>query len=297
MFDLRYHVASLAAVFFALVIGILVGVALANHGLSDTERSRLQRQADVANEKLDAARDDLVQAQDESQADSAFVDKAYNAVMEDRLQGKKVAVLFIGKVDNDLLGSIDRTLDNAGAPPKLRLLAVTVPVDDTAIDGALKKRQQLAAYSGPEKLDELGRELADEFVLGGDMPVWNALQSQLAEERTGNMRRPADAVIVVRNGPPQMGQTAKLLNGLYSGLSGRPIPVIGVEGSTTKPSAVGAYAKHKLSSVDDVDRTVGRVALALLLSDAPRGAYGTKKTATDGVLPEVVPVSAPGAGG
>ncbi|MGH3116966.1 MAG: copper transporter, partial [Gaiellales bacterium] len=28
MFDIRYHVASLAAVFIALVIGILVGVGL-----------------------------------------------------------------------------------------------------------------------------------------------------------------------------------------------------------------------------------------------------------------------------
>jgi len=42
MFDLRYHVASLAAVFFALVIGILVGVALASHGLGNTERKRLE---------------------------------------------------------------------------------------------------------------------------------------------------------------------------------------------------------------------------------------------------------------
>ena len=52
-----------------------------------------------------------------------------------------------------------------------------------------------------------------------------------------------------------------------------------------------------MSTVDDIDKAVGRVALALLLSDAPGGAYGTKKTATDGVLPEVVPISTPGAGG
>ncbi len=35
MFDLRYHVASLAAVFLALVIGILVGVGIADRGYVD----------------------------------------------------------------------------------------------------------------------------------------------------------------------------------------------------------------------------------------------------------------------
>ena len=35
MFDLRYHVASLAAVFVALIIGILVGVGLAGSGVTN----------------------------------------------------------------------------------------------------------------------------------------------------------------------------------------------------------------------------------------------------------------------
>ncbi len=297
MFDLRYHVASLAAVFFALVIGILVGVALASHGLSNTERNRLQRQADDANAKLDSAHKDLSQAQDENRADSAFVDSAYNAVLEDRLHGKKVAVLFIGSVDGDVLKSINRTLADGSAPLKLRLRAMTVPLDDGAIDRILKQRQQLASYAGPEKLGDLGRELADEFVLGGNTPIWDALQNQLVEERNGTMRRPADAVVVVRTAQPQMGGTAKFLNGLYSELAGRPIPVVGVEASTAKPSAVPAFSRYSMSSVDDIDKKVGRVALALLLSDAPGGAYGVKKTASDGVLPEVVPVSIPGAGG
>ena len=32
MFDLRYHVASLAAVFIALAVGIVIGVAIASGG-------------------------------------------------------------------------------------------------------------------------------------------------------------------------------------------------------------------------------------------------------------------------
>src|SRR5439155_1325585 len=52
MFDLRYHVASLAAVFFALVIGILVSVALATHGLSHAERDTLRRKLDSSQQQI-----------------------------------------------------------------------------------------------------------------------------------------------------------------------------------------------------------------------------------------------------
>ena len=41
MFDLRYHVASLAAVFLALIIGILVGVGISDRGLVDRTNNRL----------------------------------------------------------------------------------------------------------------------------------------------------------------------------------------------------------------------------------------------------------------
>ena len=43
MFDLRYHVASLAAVFLALLIGILVGVGISDRGLVD--RAKYQEPA------------------------------------------------------------------------------------------------------------------------------------------------------------------------------------------------------------------------------------------------------------
>jgi Copper transport outer membrane protein, MctB len=298
MFDLRYHVASLAAVFFALVIGILVGVALASHGLGNTERKRLERAVDDANTRAKSLQDEVGALRDNGHADSEFVEKAYDAVMTDRLQGKRVAVLFVGSVDGAILRSVNRTLADAGAPLKLRLSAVTVPLNDDAIDGVLNRRPLLAAYAGPKNLDDLGRELADEFVLGGDTPLWNALENQLVEERNGTMRKPADGVIIIRTAQPQAGGTARFLNGLFSELADRPIPIVGVETSTSKPSAIPVYRRYSISSVDDVDQPVGRVALALVLADAPRGSYGTKKkTATDGVLPEVVPISTPGPGG
>src|SRR5678815_4876484 len=95
MFDLRYHVASLVAVFAALLIGLLVGVALASHGLGDTERKRLEE--DLRNAQ---AQNDTLQGQLETgKSDTAFAKNAYDAVMANRLKGKRVAVLFVGSVD------------------------------------------------------------------------------------------------------------------------------------------------------------------------------------------------------
>ena len=243
MFDLRYHVASLAAVFFALVIGILVGVALASHGLGDTERKRLERAVDDANRRAERAQDTVAAMTDESRAAADFVDKTYDAVMADRLQGRHIAVLFIGSVNGEILKSVNRTLTDADAPPRLRLRALTVPLDDTAIDRILNRRPQLAAYAGTEQLDDLGRELADEFAVGGDTPVWDALQNQLVEERNGGMRRPADGIVIVRTAQPQADGTARFLHGLFGGLADRPIAVVGVEASASKPSAVPVYRR------------------------------------------------------
>ena len=58
-------------------------------------------------------------------------------------------------------------------------------------------------------------------------------------------------------------------------------------------TAVDAFDKAGLSSVDFVDTEVGRLALALLLEGGRPGSYGLKPTATDGILPPIEAVAAP----
>ena len=60
---------------------------------------------------------------------------------------------------------------------------------------------------------------------------------------------------------------------------------MGAERLRAKDSAVDAFAREDLSTVDDLDTEAGRLALVLLLAGASPGSYGVKKTADDGVLP------------
>ena len=293
MFDLRYHVASLAAVFIALIIGILVGVGLAGSGV--TKDAELKR-AKLQNANLSAAvQQKDAQIQSLARTQKAF-QLAYPALMANRLAGKRVAILFIGPVNAKISGAIERTLADAGAQPPLRVRAISVPIDAQTIDTALFARPAFVKYVGDDKLGPLGKALASEFALGGDTPLWTLLSRQLVEERSGSAKKPADAVVVVRTVKPQSGVTARFLTGLLRGLAVGGTKVVAVEDVTTQPSAVAAFTKRGLSTVDDVDQPVGRLALALLLNGGVPGHYGVKDSAT-AVLPHVEPVAAAPPGG
>ena len=294
MFDLRYHVASLAAVFLALVVGILAGVGISSGGfVSKGERSLLNRKIDELQRSLDTARvrtGDLSRAQ---RGATTYVEESYPLLMADRLASRRVALVFVGPVDADVRDLVERTLVDAGAGATLRMRALSVPVDLEALDTVLDGRPALARYARPDAARELGRRLAQELVRGGRAPVWRLLSPQLVAERSGNEGLPADAVIVARSVASQQGPTSRLLRGFYEGLAASGVPAVGVETSRASTTAVDAFDKAGLSSVDFVDTEVGRLALALLLAGGRPGSYGLKQTATDGILPPIEPVAAP----
>jgi hypothetical protein len=290
MFDLRYHVASLAAVFMALIIGILVGVGLAGSGVTkDAELKGLKIQNATLSAALDQAN---AQIQSLARTQKAF-QLAYPALMANRLAGKRIAILFIGPVDAKISGSIEKTLVDAGAQPSLRVRAISVPINAKAIDSALFARPAFGKYLGDDKLGLLGKALASEFTLGGETPLWTLLTRQLVQERSGSAKPRADAVIVVRTVKAQQGVSARFLTGLLTGLRVGGTEVVGVEDATTTPSTIPSFAKRGLSTVDDVGQPVGRLALVLLLNGAVAGHYGVKDSAT-AVLPPVEPVTPPG---
>jgi hypothetical protein len=298
MFTFRYHVVSLAAVFVALVVGILVGIGISGRGFVDkTERRQLQNQIDDLRKQRDDLSVQVAASQQRQKAAQGYVANTYRAVMSQRLRGKRIAVLFVGHVDPDLRANVDDALGAADAPAALRVRALKTPVDPAALDAVLTKRPGFVQYAGDAKLGDLGRALGQEFVAGGDTPLWTAVSDLLVEERTGPPRRPADGVVVVRSAGPQQGPTSRFLTGLYAGLAAAGVPVVGVETTKATPSAVPAYTRAGFSSVDDVDILEGRLALALLLGGADPGHYGLKQTAKTGYLPPVEPLPAATTGG
>ena len=282
MFDLRYHVASLAAVFVALLIGILVGVAMSGK-VDDAEKRSLRSDVHRLEAQLDAASERRSNGTREQKAFRVFVRNAYPALIADRLSDKRIAIVFVGPVDPAVRRDIQRAIEDAGSSAPVRIRALKVPVDPRRIDGELEG--DLAQYK--TDFGNLGGELARELVDGGDTPAWDALTPFIVEEKSGSFRRPVDGVVVARTVRAQQGDTYEMLKGFYSALADLDVPTIGVEPSGVSQSAVGAWSSSGMSTVDDIETPAGRLALALLLSGSPIGNYGLKETADDGIVPPV----------
>lgn len=301
MFGLRYHVASLAAVFVALAVGILLGVAIsgrvtdAGEGLEEEllrgENQRLQQDLDSARAAADAA-------SRRGEASEELITRAYPTLMDNRLEDENVAVLFLGPADGALRAEVEGALADADGGAPSRVVALDVPIDAEELQAALEGDELLATYAGDgADFSDLGRELGRELVEGGDTPLWSALSTRLVEERSGTSSLPVDSAVVVAAWLPEEPAeedpdpaTTSLMEGLVRGVDGTGAPVVGVAASDDPSAAVEFYLDHGVSAVDDIDTQPGRLALALLLAGAEPGHYGLSEDA-DAVVPPIEPLT------
>jgi hypothetical protein len=279
--DFRYHVASLAAVFFALVLGIVVGVGISGRGFVDkSERQKLENRID----RLQVRADDLSAANDalreQQRAARVFMTGAYPVVMRDRLDGKLIAVVVAGAAAGATGADVQQALADAGATTA-RYRALKLPVNAASV------RRALTAVPGYRKVEDAGRELGQEWVTGGKTPVSDAVTDVVVEEERGVAGTPVDGVVVLQPESLRDRATRRFVDGLYSGLASAGVPVVGVERTTADESHIGRFTESGgFSTVDDVDTPSGRFALALLLAGAPAGHFGVK-TSADAPLPQI----------
>jgi len=292
VFDLRYHVASLAAVFLMLVVGILIGVGISGRGfVDDAERNNFGRKIAGLEEEVQAANESADDFERRQEAAEDFVESAYPALAARRLEGKRIAILVLGAVDPSV-SAIERAVEDDGDGRVGRMRALVLPLRLGAVESAVAEQPELGGYVGDDQLGNLGRDLGRELAAGDETPLWDALESEIVEVREGGLAEPVDGVIVLRTGDPQVGETSRFLAGIYQGLGSAGIPVVGVEPTRVEQSAIPVFQRYRLSTVDGVDTPVGALAMLLVLADLDAaGDYGVRDTA-DRILPPIEPVPA-----
>ncbi|MGI8512341.1 MAG: copper transporter [Solirubrobacteraceae bacterium] len=278
MFDFRYHALSLVAVFLALSIGLLLGVAIGDEGLVSSAENRVR---DSLRGDVDKARAESRDLRREIAERKQLEDDLYPLLVEGRLSGYRIALVGLGGLPDTTIRAVRESLRETGG----RLQAVAVvrepPPEDLA--GGPTTDAALAQRSGLQAGQLLLRPGA----------ASRPLRRKVLDSSSGSLDG-VNAVILVRSAPDTSAPEAKVTEafevGLVDGLVDSNATVVGVEETGTKPSQIGWYKDRRLASVDNVDQLPGRAALVLGLGGAS-GAFGVKDTA-QALLPKTAGAAA-----
>jgi len=305
MFDLRYHIASLAAVFIAIAVGIVIGVAIASGnkvpkstlGLKNSQIASLKHQLDGRAASLDDARAEL-------SAVTELLKDVYPGLMSGRLTGQSYAVLYLGQKDNAARKGVEDALAAAGAGTPVRSTTLSLSFDPAAL---VKRVQGSGTFADLTDVGAIGRELGRQYAVGSDS-LWSLVRDTLVQESTGPLDTAVSGVVVVGDWLPdptkdpvqKARNTAaqELLDGVLQGLADSGLKVVGVESFKGDGDQSTLNGFQGLSTVNDVDLLPGQVALGMLLATEDTGHYGI--AAPDGVIPDLSPLlvaQAPASGG
>ena len=189
---------------------------------------------------------------------------AYPELVDGRLDGKPVGVVFVGSVDQGVAGAIRRAVADAGGRVALHARAARAARLRERRRGA-RRRAGDADLAGPDRRERLGRELARELVTGGPDADLGVSPPSSSRSSPASSRVQLDAVVVARPGAAAAGRDAGLpRRALQRARGGTRIPSVGVDergrGGAPLPTSSGVAASRPSTAIDDGRRS-GRARL------------------------------------
>lgn len=277
--DLRYHIASLVAVFLALGIGILVGSSILSVDTLEKQQEqiaeRLESHLKELREENQAMRAEVFAAEAEMELQKQFLRESLPRLVAGQLEGRRIALVQTAAhpVDADL----SKLLKAAGAEV----------VSVTTIPGELELAEheeqllglgewQQVPKDGPRGLvaDEIARALVE-----GPSPVVEYLVNEGLVSIDGEYGRPFHAVVLVGGGEDPAADTVRWLDTtMIQRFQNYGLRVCGVETRGAPVSYMKEYQAKLGCTVDNVDAVPGQFALVRVLAGLD-GHFGVKNTA------------------
>jgi hypothetical protein len=290
MFDYRYHALSLAAVLFALALGVLIGVAIGDSNLVSSAKSGIVHNL---NSEVGEARHQVGQLREKLSEEEAFATGLYPLAVHELLNARAIGLVFLGG-SSDRVNSLVRTAVTGAGASLATVIAVREPLDLEGIGRAAAGTHYAAIAGSTQLVERFGQLAGRQLVSGGQLvnrELLSRVRASLLSAFDGQLGR-LEGVVVLRAEPTGMNPTqteasAAFESGLLAGVAAAGVPAVGVELTGTEPSQVPWYKSKGISSVDDLDRAAGNAALVYALS-GDRGTFGVKATA-DSLLPSVTP--------
>jgi len=294
LFDFRYHALSLAAVLFALALGVLLGVAIGDTNLVSSAKNGIVHNL---SSELNQARSQAGKLHQQLTGEEALAGGLYPLAVHELLAGRAIGLVFLGGSSNQVNALVRNAVAQAGGQ-LTTVIAVREPLDLEGLAHDAGGTHYAALASSVPLLGSFGELIGRQLVSGGQLvnrELISRVRASLLSAFDGQLTR-LEGLVVMRAQPSGMSAqqsetSAALESGLLAGVSAVGVPMVGVELSGSEPLEVAWYRGKGLSSVDDLDQLAGQAALDYALA-GNHGTFGVKSTA-ESLLPSVATSAAP----
>jgi Copper transport outer membrane protein, MctB len=313
MISLRSHAISLAAVFLALAIGVMLGSGL----LSNTLLSGLRDDKHDLQNQINGLTDEKNALNEKLSAAGEFDAQMSSRILRDALTGKSVVVFRTPDAADDDVDALARLVGSAGGT-----VSGTIALTQEFVD-ANSAEKLLSVVNSP--IVPAGRQLSTKSVdqgsqagdllgialLRGKDPAAPAVDDAQRDTVLATLRDTgfltygsqhigaADTALIVTGGAlgEDAGNRGSTVARFAAGLAphGTGTLIAGREGSASGTAAVAVTRSDKaltsaVSTVDDVDSQSGRITAVLALQELANGGrpgeYGIGQGATAVTIPQ-----------
>lgn len=272
MYNLRYHLASLVAVFLALAVGLLLGTLVAERGTIGEQVSALAANLQAEYDRVSAANNEL---QARVERDDAFTQDAVGPLTANALVGSNVMVVVGAGRTNGLQTTVEAVRFAGGTVSTATLREAALALDTAVPDAVVAYFAASglpAPAPGPELIDRVAQTLAAEWGAAGARPLTDALVAAgLLSTDDFPAELVATSLVVLGDGT---GAADGFSLALARAFGARGAVALGADSTVLEGGPAAACASAGLGAIDHLGTPQGRVSLVYLLSGRAHGYYG-----------------------
>lgn len=291
MINMRYYIVSIAAIFIALGLGIFIGFNMNGQDLYEKQQQMLIDSLENKFTEFRVEREKLLQQIDEltnqAEKSSSYINRIYEEMTERRLEGYNVAIIQTTSQYN--YSDVRKTLEDAGAIVPLhiiyqeKLLNITdekLAEINKTYELQIENKNQLIQTLNDHIINRLmDGEISDflDYMIRNEYIAYKYFDQQ-SEEHLINQ------IIVAGGSEDKESERTKQIDlDFIEQCKKNNLPIIGVERVDVGYSYIPHYKKCNISTVDNIDTTIGRISLVLVTSGI-EGHYGEKEY-SDNLMP------------
>ncbi len=283
--NVKYYVVTIVSIFLAIGIGIVIGFMLNAQDVLSTQRedivSQLETKFDYLKEENETVKAESQKINEENEKLEEFNDSVYQEVISERLKGLNIGVIETN--DNYLYSEVSKTLTSAGA----NVLSNTT-IKDLILTDEEKLKEIYKTTTGKESSEIVVtaiEELTQSIIEGKVTPFITALNDEGYIDISGAYNEKIDYIVMGGGNNEENYDRYNLIDKAIVDIGKKnDISLVGIEKEDVKHSYVDKYKESRVSSVDNIESTIGKITLVLVMDGNP-GNFGVNPDA-EGIAPK-----------